>query len=290
MPYSGTGAVSRASGSGSSQAGVGCGRERSISGRGRRWPRRVASESAWAKASVWRTVSGPSPASLTRRLQVVGGGAAGVAVVGLAVGVAAGGGLQVDAGRPRPSRWSARPRGAGCPAVYDSGLATTRLTTTDEIRPSFTDSVEVVAYGVGERAVRGLLVGVADDEAVAGENQHGDVPAHLVRRRTSSPGGPGTTRSARRPPRPPPPRPRGPGSSRCARSPCAAPGSSYRSSPWRPSYGGALAAEAPLRTGRNVSTRAVSAGRGRRGRAAARAARRRRGRSDRAGRRRPAPG
>src|SRR6476660_3264580 len=36
------------------------------------------------------------------------------------------------------------------PGVYDSGLATTRLTTTDEIRPSFTDSVEVVAYGVGE--------------------------------------------------------------------------------------------------------------------------------------------
>ena len=29
----------------------------------------VASESAWAKARVWRTVSGPSPASLTRRLR-----------------------------------------------------------------------------------------------------------------------------------------------------------------------------------------------------------------------------
>lgn len=29
----------------------------------------VASESDWAKARVWRTVSGPSPASLTRRLR-----------------------------------------------------------------------------------------------------------------------------------------------------------------------------------------------------------------------------
>ena len=36
------------------------------------------------------------------------------------------------------------------PGVYDSGFATTRLTTTDEIRPIFTDSVDVVAYGVGE--------------------------------------------------------------------------------------------------------------------------------------------
>lgn len=36
------------------------------------------------------------------------------------------------------------------PGWYDSGFATTRLTTTDEIRPSFTDSVDVVAYGVGE--------------------------------------------------------------------------------------------------------------------------------------------
>src|SRR3954464_11672348 len=36
------------------------------------------------------------------------------------------------------------------PGVYDSGLATTRLTTTDEIRPILTDSVDVVAYGVGE--------------------------------------------------------------------------------------------------------------------------------------------
>ena len=34
------------------------------------------------------------------------------------------------------------------PGVYCSGLATTRLTTTDEIRPSLTDSVDVVAYGV----------------------------------------------------------------------------------------------------------------------------------------------
>src|SRR5437899_2653455 len=38
----------------------------------------------------------------------------------------------------------------GVPGVYDSGLATTRLTTTEEIRPIFTDSVEVVAYGLGE--------------------------------------------------------------------------------------------------------------------------------------------
>lgn len=29
----------------------------------------VASERAWAKVSAWRTVSGPSPASLTRRLR-----------------------------------------------------------------------------------------------------------------------------------------------------------------------------------------------------------------------------
>ncbi|CAM5711074.1 hypothetical protein STENM223S_09319 [Streptomyces tendae] len=29
----------------------------------------VASDRAWAKASAWRTVSGPSPASLTRRLR-----------------------------------------------------------------------------------------------------------------------------------------------------------------------------------------------------------------------------
>src|SRR4051794_31664401 len=38
----------------------------------------------------------------------------------------------------------------GVPGWYSSGLATTRLTTTDEIRPILTDSVEVVAYGVGE--------------------------------------------------------------------------------------------------------------------------------------------
>lgn len=36
------------------------------------------------------------------------------------------------------------------PGTYFSGLATTRLRTTDEIRPSFTDSVDVVAYGVGD--------------------------------------------------------------------------------------------------------------------------------------------
>lgn len=36
------------------------------------------------------------------------------------------------------------------PGLYCSGLATTRLTTMDEIRPSLTDSVDVVAYGVGE--------------------------------------------------------------------------------------------------------------------------------------------
>ncbi len=36
------------------------------------------------------------------------------------------------------------------PGTYFSGLATTRLTTTDEIRSSLTDSVDVVAYGVGE--------------------------------------------------------------------------------------------------------------------------------------------
>ncbi len=36
------------------------------------------------------------------------------------------------------------------PGLYDSGLATTRLTTIDEMRPIFTDSVDVVAYGVGE--------------------------------------------------------------------------------------------------------------------------------------------
>ncbi|CAM5711098.1 hypothetical protein STENM223S_09320 [Streptomyces tendae] len=36
------------------------------------------------------------------------------------------------------------------PGVYDSGLATTRLTTIDEIRPSLTDSVDVVAYGAGD--------------------------------------------------------------------------------------------------------------------------------------------
>lgn len=38
------------------------------------------------------------------------------------------------------------------PGVYDSGLATTRLSTTEEIRLSLTDSVEVVAYGDGEVA------------------------------------------------------------------------------------------------------------------------------------------
>src|SRR5579884_710462 len=36
------------------------------------------------------------------------------------------------------------------PGVYASGLATTRLTTTEEMRPSRTLSVEVVAYGTGE--------------------------------------------------------------------------------------------------------------------------------------------
>ncbi|CAM5460589.1 hypothetical protein STANM309S_05944 [Streptomyces tanashiensis] len=66
--YSGTGAVSGASGTGSSGQPVGHG--------GGLHHQRVgaavaamASERAWAKASVWRTVSGPSPASLTRRLR-----------------------------------------------------------------------------------------------------------------------------------------------------------------------------------------------------------------------------
>src|ERR1044072_928063 len=44
------------------------------------------------------------------------------------------------------------------PGWYCSGLATTRLTTTDEIPPSFPDSVD----------------------AVAGRAEHGHVPPHLV--------------------------------------------------------------------------------------------------------------
>ena len=111
--------------------------------------------------------------------EVVGRRGAGVAVVGLAVGVAAGGRLEVDAADRAPAdgerdllRQRAAPvaqRLGDDPADHDREHRRQR-------------------HGLGGgRGVRRrgqlvgrVVVGVADDEPGRGEHQHGDVPAHLV--------------------------------------------------------------------------------------------------------------